>query len=47
MVVRSRNHFSVETQKFILYAAELHVTVNHIEIPHNNIFVANLGRRQQ
>jgi hypothetical protein len=47
MAVRSRYHFAVETQKFKLCAAELYVTINHIEIPHNNVLGANLGRRQQ
>jgi hypothetical protein len=47
MAVLSLNHFAVETQKFTLCAAELYVTINHTEIPHNNVFGANLGRRQQ
>jgi len=46
VAVRSRNHFAVETQKFALCAAELYVTINHIEMPHNNVFGVNLGRRQ-
>ena len=47
MAMRSLNHFAVETQKFTLCAAELYVTIKHIETPHNNVLGANLGRRQK